>query len=106
MDTGPGSDVLLGDLTLDVVRGRPRLTLVVHCPGCRGEHVHGWGFDPLTPGEFPAVATHRWPHCWRASSPYLPPRGHGYHVAPADTPANQKLLERYAELVRDQAATV
>lgn len=92
---------LLGTLVLDVLRGRPRLTLTVHCPACRGLHHHGWGFDPGTPGQYPDGPTHREPHCWRTSSPYRRPHGRGYYVGPALSDENERTLRRYARLARE-----
>lgn len=97
---------LTGVLSLDLVRGRPVLTLSVRCPHCRGPHHHTWGFDPLaSPGEYPSAPTHREPHCWRSRSPYRRPHGTGYLVAPADTPANARILERYARAMECATAS-
>jgi len=80
----------LGRLSLECRRGRPTLTLSFRCTACHGLHHHSWSLG----GD--GLPTHRFPHCWRESSPF---RNAGYLIKPEPTEANEHVLREYARLL-------
>ncbi len=91
-----------GTLEIVVTNRIPWLALTFKCTHCRCDHIHSWSLDAPVP-------THRVAHCirprrqhWIQPSPLIE---RGYYVFPAPGVANDEVLGRFRELMKNERAT-